>query len=193
MLLDFLKRRGLMDRVVRVVDRSVDALATLAGILMVALTTVVMAAVISRYLLQTPIQTTTGMSGLIFAWLVFLAAISVTHRQDNIAVTYFRDKLPGKLPEVAEVLMKIIMLSFCLVLAWSSLQLTTAVMDQRLPSLQISTAWLNASVAVTFAVISVVLLLQIITDIFFRHLRKPVGETIDPSELAEGTIKGGAE
>ncbi|WP_150461038.1 TRAP transporter small permease [Nesterenkonia ebinurensis] len=182
-----------MDRVVRVVDRSVDALATLAGILMVALTTVVMAAVISRYLLQTPIQTTTGMSGLIFAWLVFLAAISVTHRQDNIAVTYFRDKLPGKLPEVAEVLMKIIMLSFCLVLAWSSLQLTTAVMDQRLPSLQISTAWLNASVAVTFAVISVVLLLQIITDIFFRHLRKPVGETIDPSELAEGTIKGGAE
>jgi TRAP-type transport system small permease protein len=182
-----------MEKVVRLVDRIVDGLATVAGALMVALTVVVMAAVVSRYALEIPIRTTTELSGVIFAWLVFLAAISVTHNQDNIAVTYFRDKLPGPLPAISEVTMKIVMMVFSAVLAWSSLQLTTAVMDQRLPVLQISSAWLNGSVAVAFTLISLVLLLQIVTDIFFRHLRKPVGESIDPMDPDAGQIGGGSQ
>lgn len=183
----------LMEKVVRVVDRLVDILETVAGVLMVGLTVVVITAVVSRSALQVPLRTTTEMSGLIFAWLVFLAAISVTHKQDNIAVTFFRDKLPGPLPAISEVAMKVLMLGFSAVLAWSSFQLTTAVMDQRLPVLQVSTAWLNGSVAVAFTLIAVILLLQIVTDIFFRHLRKPMGEVLDPTDPAAGQIGSGPQ
>ncbi|WP_166347276.1 TRAP transporter small permease [Phytoactinopolyspora limicola] len=178
-----------MESLLRLVDRIVEVFATIAGLLMVALTCVVTAAVVSRYAFDLPIRSTTEMSGLIFAWLVFLAAIAVTHRQDNIAVTYFRSKLPALAERLVEAAMKVLMLVFAGFLAYSSLQLTTALADQRLPALQISTSWLNGSVAVAFVGICGVLLVQIVVDLFFPHLRK----STDDSELAqraEGAVGG---
>lgn len=173
-----------MERLQRLVDRAVDALTLVAGVLMVILTLVVTVGVVSRYFFELPIRSTTERSGLIFAWLVFLAAISVTHNQDNIAVTYFRGKLPAVLQRVTVVGMKVLMLVFSCFLTYSSIKLAMAVADQRLPVLRISTAWLNGSVAVAFAGITLVLLLQIVVDIFFP---RPVPETGD-----EG-LEGGAE
>lgn len=183
-----------MVQLVRVVDRIVDLLSTVAGVLMTVMTAVVTASVISRYVFGSPLQATSETSGLLFAWLVFLAAISVTHNQDNIAVTYFRDKLPGKHTAArAEIAMKVGMVCFSVILTWSSILLTTSVMDQGMPVLQISTAWLNVSVAFAFGIVSVVLLLQVVTDLFFPHLRKPVGEPVDPTDPDAGQLGGAAQ
>jgi TRAP-type transport system small permease protein len=178
-----------MKSLLRVVDRIVDVFATVAGLLMVVLTVIVTTAVVSRYAFDLPIRSTTEMSGLVFAWLVFLAAISVTHHQDNIAVTYFRSKLPPLVERLVEAAMKVLMLVFAGYLTHSSLELTNALADQKLPALQISTSWLNASVAVAFIGISCVLVIQIVVDLFFPHLRKPT-EDLELGERTEGMVGG---
>ena len=154
-----------MEPIQRLVDRAVGFLSLLAGALMLALTLVVGAAVVSRYFLQLPIRATTELSGLLFAWLVFLAAIAVTHNEDNIAVTYFRGKLPAVVQRLVDLFMKILMLAFSATLAWSSGLLALAVADQRMPVLQISSAWLNGALAVTFTGVALVLLLQVVLDL----------------------------
>jgi TRAP-type transport system small permease protein len=179
-----------MERLLRLADRTVDGLALLAGVLMVLLTVVVTIGVVSRYFFELPIRATAEGAGLIFAWLVFLAAISVTHNQDNIAVTYFRGKLPAVLQPVAVVAMKILMLVFACLMTYSSVQLTTAVAEQRMPVLQISTAWLNGSVAVAFSGMALVLLIRIVGDVFFPDLVS-ADEEINAAE--EGTTQGGPE
>jgi len=177
-------------RLLRLADRAVDGLALLAGVLMVLLTLVVTVGIVSRYFFELPIRATAEGSGLIFAWLVFLAAISVTHNQDNIAVKYFRGKLPAVLQPVAVVAMKILMLVFACFMIYSSVRLTMAVAEQRMPVLQISTAWLNGSVAVAFAGIALVLLIQIVVDVFFPDLVS-ADEKVIAAE--EGKIQGGPE
>ncbi|WP_153393996.1 TRAP transporter small permease [Ornithinicoccus halotolerans] len=161
-----------MERVQRLVDRAVDSLALLAGVLMAVLTVVVTVGIVSRYFFELPIRSTSERSGLLFAWLVFLAAISVTHHQDNIAVTYFRGRLPASLQRVSSVAVKVLMLVFACFMTYSSIILAMAVADQKMPVLQISTAWLNGSVAVAFAGITLVLFLQIVLELFFPHLAK---------------------
>lgn len=177
-----------MRRIVRLVDRSVDALELLAGILMVLLTVIVTVAVISRYFLDLPIRATTEGSGLIFAWLVFLAAISVTHKEDNIAVTYFRERLPDVLQRVGVIAMKVLMIVFSCYMAYSSVLLAMAVADQEMPVLRISSAWLNGSVAVAFVGIALVLALQIVVELFFPDIR---GEA-RKDELGDGEERMGA-
>lgn len=175
----------------RITDHAVNAISILGGLLMVLMTLVVFSAVVSRYFFDLPIRSTGEMSGLIFAWLVFLTAIAVTHHEDNIAVTYFRGLLPTAVQWVAEVLTKLIMLGFVVVILVSSIQMSITASNQLLPSLRISSIWLNISVAVAFAPLVLVLLLQVVVSIMNRSTDRRGGDEApaSPEEGAE-EVKG---
>lgn len=144
----------------QIMDRVAELMGIIGGILMALLTVVVFLAVVSRYFFDLPIQSTGELSGLLFAWLVFLTAISVTHNDDNIAVTYFRGLLPVRVQKAVRIGTKLITLAFVVLVLISSAQLTLAVANQPLPSLRISGAWLNGSVTVAFSVLAVLLLVR---------------------------------
>jgi TRAP-type transport system small permease protein len=173
----------------RIIDRVAGVMSLLGGLLMVALTLVVFASVVSRYFFDLPIRATSELAGLIFAWLVFITAIAVTHREDNIAVTYFRGLLPTPVQKVAKLVTQLIMLGFVIVMLFSSLQLSMAVMNRPLPSLRISSIWLNSSVAVAFVGLALVLLLQLVFTFTGRSTARsdeeaaPDSPDVDPENL----------
>lgn len=175
----------------RIADRVVQVVSFLGGLLMVVLTLVVFMAVVSRYVFGLPIRATGELAGLIFAWLVFITVIAVTYRENNIAVTYFRSLLPTPVQKVAELVTKLITFGFVVALLYSSFQLSMAVINRPLPSLRISSAWLNGSVAVAFVGLTMVLLLQIVA--FFTGestARRDEEEALDTSEADSERVEG---
>lgn len=153
-------------------DRVAELMGIIGGVLMMLLTIVVFLAVVSRYVFDLPIQSTGEISGILFAWLVFLTAVSVTHNDDNIAVTYFRGLLSAPVQKVVKVGIKLITLAFVVLVLISSARLTLTVATQPLPSLRISSAWLNGSVMVAFSVLAVLLLIGLTLNLSHPELER---------------------
>ncbi len=152
-------------------------LTTTSNILLVILTIVVFGEVIMRYVFSSPSNVTSGLTAMIFPWMIFFAAIAVTQNNDHIRVNYFRNKLPAFLQKVVNVITKLIMLFFSIYMVISSYGLVESVMNQAHPILGISRGWLYGSVTVSFLGMGIVLLFQIFDEITSEEEKR--GETND--------------
>ncbi|MCM3759239.1 TRAP transporter small permease [Alkalihalobacillus oceani] len=153
----------------RLVDQIMRAIDTFSNVLMVGLTLVVFAEVLSRYIFNFPIKITGELTQLIFPWLVFMTTIAVTRNDDHLAIHYFRNKLKKGLQKIVVVSMKAIMLFFTIFMFISSYELAQAVINQPMPVLRISKAWLYSSLTVAFLGVSIIILYQIIMIILDKE------------------------
>ncbi len=146
----------------QILDRLIKGVDIFASILMVLLTIVVFGEVLSRYVFNFPIVFSTELTSLLFPWVVFIAAISVTKNEDHLSINFVRDKMPRKGRIITFAITKLIMMYFSFYMVLSSYQIAKAVVNQPLPMLRISKAWLYASVTVSFSMILIILTYQFI-------------------------------
>lgn len=156
---------GLMDRFIKWVD-------VIASILLVLLTLVVFGEVVSRTVFNFPLVFSNELTQVLFPWMIFIAAISVTKNEGHLSINYFRELLPRASQRWAFLFSKLVMLYFSAYMMISSYQLATSVAKQSLPMLRISRAWLFNSLIVSFACITIILVYQIIL-ILMKRLDAP--------------------
>lgn len=132
-----------------------------ASILLAALTIVVFAEVLSRYVFQAPLVFSNELTLLLFPWMIFIAAIAVTKDDAHLSVSYFRDRFGPVMQKYLYLFSKVVMLIFSVFMTISSIRFVDNVSNQIMPVLRISNGWLSASVAVSFVFISIILLQQI--------------------------------
>lgn len=155
-------RKSLMDKIMGIID-------AFSCVLMVLLTLVVFIEVFSRYIFNLPIKITGEMTQLIFPWLVFMTTIAVTRNDDHLALHYVRNKLPKIGQKIVVIITKLIMVYFSFFMLISSYQLSVAVINQPLPVLRISKAWLYSSVTVAFFGVTIILIYQIVMIILNKE------------------------
>ena len=146
----------------KIVNFSIKIVNIVTGILMVFLTLIVTIEVISRYFLNLPLAYTGEMTSLIFPWMIFLAAISVTKEEGHLSISYFRNLLPKSGQKIALIFAKLVMLYFSIAMIFSSYQLSQVVVNQKMPMLRISRSWLYDAGTVAFIGVSIILIYQII-------------------------------
>jgi TRAP-type C4-dicarboxylate transport system permease small subunit len=146
----------------QILDRLTKGIDLFASVLMVLLTIVVFGEVLSRYVFNFPLVFSTELTNLLFPWIVFITAISVTKNEDHLSINFVRDKMNKKGRKITFVITKLIMMFFSFYMVLSSYQISKAVVNQPLPMLRISKAWLYASVTVSFAMILFILTYQLI-------------------------------
>jgi TRAP-type transport system small permease protein len=149
-------------RSVSFVDRFINAVDILASIMMVILTLVVFAEVLCRYVFNYPLVYSNEVTKLLFPWVIFIAAISITKNEGHLSINFFRELLPKEGQKWAFVFSKLVMLYFSVYMLISSYKIAQAVSGQVLPMLRISKAWLYASITVSFTAIIIILIYQII-------------------------------
>nr|TXF85648.1 TRAP transporter small permease [Alkalicoccus halolimnae] len=132
-----------------------------SSFLLAVLTVVVFSEVLSRYVFQTPLVFSNEMTQLLFPWMIFVAAIAVTHDDAHLSVSYFRDRLPYFMQKGLYMFSKVVMLIFSVFMIVSSMQFVGNVSGQVMPVLRISSGWLASSVVFSFIFISLVLIYQI--------------------------------
>lgn len=146
---------GLINTFIKWVD-------VLASILLVLLTLVVFSEIVSRSVFNFPLVFSNELTQVLFPWMIFIAAISVTKNEGHLSISYFRELLPKSSQKWAFLFSKIVMLYFSVYMMISSYQLASSVAKQSLPMLRISRSWLYTSLIVSFACITIILVYQII-------------------------------
>lgn len=149
-------------KLMTIVDLSIKTIDLFSSFLMVLLTVVVFGEVLSRYIFNFPLIFTTELTQILFPWLIFLTAISVTKAEGHLSINFFRELMPKAMQKAAFLLAKIVMLYFAFFMMISSFDIAAAVASQPLPVLRISKAWLYYSLTFSFIGVILVLLLQII-------------------------------
>jgi TRAP-type C4-dicarboxylate transport system permease small subunit len=146
----------------KVIEYSIKCVDFVTSVLMVALTLVVFSEVMSRYLFKVPLAFSGELTSLIFPWLIFLAAITVTKDEGHLSINYFRTLMPKLGQRIAHIITKLIMLYFSIFMVISSYQLAQVSAKQLMPMLRISKSWLYISGIVAFIGVSIILLFQLV-------------------------------
>lgn len=153
-------------------QRFIKGVDIFSSIMLVLLTLVVFAEVLSRYVFDFPLVFSTELTNVLFPWMIFVAAISVTKNEDHLSINYFRELLPKAGQKIAFIFSKLVMLYFSTFMVISSYKIALAVAQQPLPMLRISKSWLYSSITVSFSAIIIILIYQLVM-IFMNKLEPP--------------------
>ncbi|WP_229717813.1 TRAP transporter small permease [Thalassobacillus devorans] len=160
----------------KALNRFIKFTEVIAGILMVLLTLVVFAEVLSRYVFDYPISSSTEMTQLLFPWMIFLGTIAVTKNEDHLKITVLQERFSLGAQWVMQLFAKVVMLLFSVYMVYASYLLASAVQMQPLPMLRISKSWLYISVTVSFVLVCLLLILQVVLLIRRRNTFMEGGE-----------------
>ncbi|MDZ5710882.1 TRAP transporter small permease [Jeotgalibacillus haloalkalitolerans] len=144
------------------IDRIVDVLDLIASVMMVVLTAVVFGEVLSRYVFDLPLVFSNELTLLLFPWVIFIAAISVTKNEGHLSINFFRNLMPKAVQRWVFAFSKLVMLFFSVYMSFSAYRMGENTASQVMPVLRISKTWLITSVSVSFAVISLILIYQFV-------------------------------
>lgn len=149
--------------VAQIIDWINKTIIGVANISLLLITILVTLEVFSRKLFGVSFTIVTAMTGVGFAWLVFLAIIIITQKNEHIAVNYFFGKIPKKFQKYVAIFNRLVMLAFSIFMVIASYQLTVSVVDTTIPVLGVSRSWLYSSMIFSFLFSSIYLILQTIT------------------------------
>ncbi|MBM7570349.1 TRAP transporter small permease [Aquibacillus albus] len=156
----------------KIIDSWIKGIDLFSSFLMVLLTIVVFGEVLSRYVFNFPLVFSTELTQLLFPWIIFITAISVTKNEDHLSINFFRELMPKFAQKIAFLIAKLVMLYFSFFMFISSYEIAQAVNSQILPVLRIPKSWLYYSVTVSFVGVIIVLLIQIML-ILMNKLEPP--------------------
>ena len=116
---------------------------------------VLIAQVLSRYLLPYPLAWTEELARFLFLWIVFLGAAYLFRGNNHIAITFFIDMFPRRVRLAAYVAMQLCILLFVVTVAWLGFDLAWKVRKLPTIAMGISSAWEYAAVPAACALMAV--------------------------------------
>jgi TRAP-type C4-dicarboxylate transport system permease small subunit len=111
-----------------------------------AIVAILFYAVVMRYGFHRPPAWSIELSRFLFLWMVMLGAVLVTREKSHIEITFLSDLLPTRIRKVWLVLVRLAMLSFCIVMVYYGVRILPIVGQANTPTLNLSMGWLYAAV-----------------------------------------------
>jgi tripartite ATP-independent transporter DctM subunit len=146
---------------------SIDAVLRLlvevpAALLVVAEIVVLLAGVISRYVLHQPIIWTDELASTLFLWLAMLGAVAAFRRNEHMRMTAIVGMLPTRVWAFLDVVATAAALAFLLLVVEPSYEFAAEEGFVTTPALEISGAWRAAALPVGIGLMSVMALLRLV-------------------------------
>jgi TRAP-type C4-dicarboxylate transport system permease small subunit len=123
-------------------------LEAMLGLLLALLSTVVIAQVALRYLLDQPLAWTEEAARFLFIWSCMLGAAVACKRGQQFGVDYFTRTVQGKAGRWLRLVLKLIELAYYVVLTWAGIVVTLVAVDQRLPLSRFSMSYAYAALPI---------------------------------------------
>ncbi|MCM3716121.1 TRAP transporter small permease [Alkalihalobacillus oceani] len=141
-----------MPKTVRIYIQSIDKLNKTMGyllaLMLLVMTVVIFAQIISRYLLGESLSWSEELARFIMVWGVFIGSAIATRYQSLIAVEILPQKLPERFAKWVKLLVYAIIIIFCYYLFSYGIDMVRQVILQKSPAMQISMAIPYSSVPI---------------------------------------------
>ena len=137
----------------------VNILEKICGVLMIAMVTLLISQVITRYILQGSLLWASEMAVWLFVWITYFGAVILFINKKHIVVDIVSSILPKKINDVLELISSIIVLIFLCILFYQSLPVVSSYAKQTATSIEVSKKYL-------FSALSVSSMLMIIASVF---------------------------
>jgi TRAP-type C4-dicarboxylate transport system permease small subunit len=157
-----------------------------AGIPLLVLVVVTIAAVFMRYLFNAPLQWTEEVSGLLMIWIVMLGGIAAERDGQQLTIPLLPDALPrrvGLMMNIVVSLFSIVVLGY---MGWLGWQLAGRAQYKLTQILGVSWFWIDVAVSVGAAGMAVYTLFRIV-----RYLREYGLSDAEAAALAKQTTAPG--
>jgi len=127
----------------------------LAAIPLLILLVVFNVAVVMRYFVGRPLQSTEEISGLLMIWIIMLGAVAAEQDDQHLHIPLLLDMLPTKLGVGINVLVSLLSAAFLLYVSYVGLLLSMNVHFKVTGILRISYFWIDIAVPVGFVAIAI--------------------------------------
>jgi len=135
------------------------------GLMGGAMACIVIAGVIARYVLSTPLAWSEELSKFLMIWMVLIGMSIVTRHRENLGVTFLVEKFPVWLQRVIKLSADSLVLWFLFVLAVQGFEMAAKAKLQVAPSLGITMYYPLLSIPVGAVLTIIQLLLQMLIDL----------------------------
>lgn len=135
------------------------------GLMGGAMVCIVIAGVIARYVLSTPLPWSEELSKFLMIWMVLIGMSIVTRHRENLGVTFLVEKLPIWLQRIIKLANESLVMWFLVVLAIEGVSMATKAKFQVAPSLGTSMYYPLLSIPVGAGLTIVQLALQMLVDL----------------------------
>jgi TRAP-type C4-dicarboxylate transport system permease small subunit len=145
------------------VERGLTAVALCLTVpTMVAITAVVLIAIVFRYVFNAAITYSFDLTTLLFCWMVFVGLIIGERDGAHLNLDLLRFALPESAERWVVVLRHLLSAGLCLFIAWIGFKLTLRT-GMEIPSMRISQKWLYAALPTGFALFGVIYALRMLS------------------------------
>lgn len=125
-----------------------------SGVITLCMVTLVVLAVVMRYVFNAPLVFSYDLSVILFAWVVFVSLGLAERSGAHLSVDIIDHALPSGVLRYLYIARQIIMAAFCLWFAYLGWRLLSRA-GMEIPSMRISIRWLYASFPIGFALLAV--------------------------------------
>lgn len=153
---------------------------TLAGAMIVAMVLVVFIGVMDRFLLKLGLPWPEELARYLLIWVSMLSAAMALPKGYHYVVDYFyKSVLTARVQHIlTNFICPVISLGTLSILLLSSIELTARVSWQRAPALNVSMSWAYAAMPMSFALMALFLVLQLLQNLCGRSAGSDQGEHI---------------
>jgi TRAP-type C4-dicarboxylate transport system permease small subunit len=125
------------------------------GLLMTGITVLVFLQVITRYVLEYPLDWPEEVARILFVWVALLGAVLALRRGSHFSIGMFTQRLSAPARRRLDILLRAALLAFIVLVAWLGLDAAMRVRYQESAAMEISMSWAYASVPVGFGLMAV--------------------------------------
>lgn len=149
----------------KTLDGMVKAIMFIDIVLIFALMCICLLAVLDRYVMHLGLGWTVEIGRLLLIWISFLAAVVATHRKAHFVVDFFVNMfLPSRFRPAWNSLVLLICLGLSVMLTYKGFELCGVMHHNSSSSLDMPMSVFYGSLPVSFALISVMLLVQLVEE-----------------------------
>jgi len=124
------------------------------GLLMVAITVLVFLQVVTRYVLEYPLDWPEEAARFLFVWVALLGAVLALRRTAHFSIGALTSRLPPPAQRAVAILVEAVLLGFLLLVAWLGLDAALRVREQESAAMEVSMTWGYAAVPVGSALLA---------------------------------------
>ncbi len=157
-----------------------------AGIPLLVLVVVTIAAVFMRYLFNAPLQWTEEVSGLLMIWIVMLGGIAAERDGQQLTIPLLPDALPRRVGLVMNIVVSAFSIAILAYMGWLGWQLAGRAQYKLTQILGVSWFWIDVAVSVGAAGMAVYTLFRIV-----RYVREFGLSDAEAAALAKQTTAPG--
>lgn len=140
--------RGLRARVAAADDAVLRVEGTIIGLLVAAMTAIVFAQVVFRYVLASPLVWSEELARYLFVWVTMLGAAAAVHLGQHYGLDILAKALPGPLKAGAGIIGSAIIATVAVTLVWQGVKETAGATTHFASSLEIPMAWFYVSIPI---------------------------------------------